>query len=462
LVQGTITLVITKVYVRFVCSHKSTALADQMSNEDLTETMDDALEEVEMALEETMLRATREELLALATQLGVETVTDTMRKPTIIKHLRKFCETNMKEDPKDTYAFYKEMIRALQISMREEGVSARRRVDQQSPETSETKMGTASAADTNLAADATSQLAAALQSLLLPRGGASTSSSLYKLPLKIVGVIGETGKGITYTNLVSQINDARGSGYKDEEILRAVKKAVAPSSHLRAYFDTDTSLTLAKMLGMLRDFFREKTANELFGELGSICQSPQETPTDFLIRSFQLRQKVLAASKVEDDMYADQLVYSTFCRSVRTGIINDQIRAHMKQFLDPKQPTKTTDEELLKQMNLCSSEIDEIQNKTRKSRKVTISESRVVQHEDLSPILEGLNLLRQQMDELRESRNRSPAQASGRAYSPAPGRKNICRRCEGNGTAVCRHCFNCGDETHYSRSCTKQKNEKRL
>jgi len=58
-----------------------------------------------------------------------------------------------------------------------------------------------------------------LKSLVLPQ----ESSSLFKKTLIIAGVIGgKDGKNINFTNLSSQINDARQSGYMDNEIARAV------------------------------------------------------------------------------------------------------------------------------------------------------------------------------------------------------------------------------------------------
>ena len=63
---------------------------------------------------------------------------------------------------------------------------------------------------------------------------------------------------------------------------------------------------------MVRDYFREKTSNEFFTELGTLCQTQLETPTDFMIRGFQLRQKVLVASRVEGGMYDTKLVQNTF------------------------------------------------------------------------------------------------------------------------------------------------------
>ena len=175
---------------------------------------------------------------------------------------------------------------------------------------------------------------------------------------------GEDGKGkLGYINLCSQIADARNTKYTDNEICRAVRKAIAVSSYLRTYFDSQENMQLDGMLSMLRDYYREKTAAELFTELGSLCQNAKESATDFLLRSFELRQKVVAAATAEGDVYDVRLIYRTFCRSMRTGLRNDSVRTHMRQFLDPKALSPTNDGILLKEMNMAASEIDELTTK---------------------------------------------------------------------------------------------------
>jgi len=422
--------------------------------------MEDQLEQLELQVEEKMMMASKEQLLDLSTGIGMEVGgLDAMRKPKLMKEIRNYIEGKMGNTTEDQVEFYEKLSDALDTVRKDEA-----------PGEEIAANSAPAGATVDMREDPTAQLAAALQSILLPKQESSSyPSSLYKLPLKIVGMIGDVkdGKGgknnLNYINLCSQINDARQSGYKDGEIARAVKKAVAPSSHLRTYFDTDAAITLEKMLAMIRDYFREKTANELFTELGSLGQTQQENPTDFLIRGFQLRQKVLAASKVEGGMYDERLVQSTFCRAVRTGLVNDQIRTHMRSFLDPRSSSTTSDQDLLREMNMCSSEIDETLSKTKRQviKKVTINEHKVVNQEDLSPILEGISRLKQQMDEMRERESRDTQSYARsnvrRTYSP--GRTYRCKKCiETNASRWCQHCFNCGSEDHQARNCEHQKN----
>jgi hypothetical protein len=325
--------------------------------------------------------------------------------------------------------------------------------------------------------DPTQQLADALQSLLLPHH----ESSGFKRGLKIVGIVGEgtdSKNSINYVNLCSQINDARQSGYKDAEIAMAVRKAVLPSSHLRTYFDTDEGITLEKMMGMIRSFYREKDSNELFTELSALCQTAHETATDFLIRSLQVRQKLLAASKAEGGMYDVKLVRNTFCRAVRTGLLNDQIRQHMKTLLNPKSPGE--DQELLEEMNAASLECEETSSKLKRgaAKRVTINEGKVVSHSDLNPIMQGMTMLKQQLDDMKNSqaknsqaavpdRDNSEWRRNGYGPSQWEGRGR-CPDCRKNGGSHCRHCFQCGSDQHIKRDCDQpqrgsaSKNEGRL
>ena len=218
-------------------------------------------------------------------------------------------------------------------------------------------------------------------------------------------------------------------------------------------------MSLNMMLPIIRDYFREKTSNELFSELSSLVQTQQETPTNFLIRAFQLREKVLVTSKVESGGYDEALVRSTFCRAVRTGLGNDQIRAHMKPFLNPKSSTPASDEVLLQEMNMASLEIEETLSKTNRGggetiRRVAVKENRVVNQDDLSPILEGISMLKKQMGELQEAKS---ASTRGDTKSARRTRINQCQKCR-EVNAYCQHCFRCGSEKHQARQCD-QKNE---
>ena len=88
-------------------------------------------------------------------------------------------------------------------------------------------------------------------------------------------------------------------------------------------------MNLNRMLNLLRDYYRGRTASELFQDFGRLCQHPGEGATDFIFRGFELHQKVIMASNAEGRSYNSSLVRETFLRSVRTGLTDPHIRTHI-------------------------------------------------------------------------------------------------------------------------------------
>ena len=145
-------------------------------------------------------------------------------------------------------------------------------------------------------------------------------SNSYKRSLKIVGVVAALEKdknnnSISYINLASQIANAKASHYSEDEIVRAIKKSVSISSPLRTYFDTQLGLPLCRVMEMLRNFYNEKSAPELFNELSQLGQKANEKSTEFLLQAFELRQRLLAAAVAEGSTYDNLLISATYAQS---------------------------------------------------------------------------------------------------------------------------------------------------
>ena len=105
-------------------------------------------------------------------------------------------------------------------------------------------------------------------------------------------------------------------------------------------------------------------------------------------------------------------------------------------------------------------EIEETLSKSNRGggetiKKVVVKENRVVNQDDLSPILEGISMLKKQIDELQEAKS-----ASTRGDTKSTRRTRIyqCQKCREVNNAYCQHCFRCGSEKHQARQCDK-KNE---
>lgn len=311
-----------------------------------------------------------------------------------------------------------------------------------------------------------------LTALLQNLSTTPASTSLYRRLFKIAGTIGGRDS-LSYLSICSQVKDAKQSGYSDQEITIGIKRAIATGTTLRTYFDTKSDLSLEAILSFLRDFFKQRSASDLFHELSSISQDSGETPTNFLLRALELRQRVLEATGVESHQFDDRLVYATFCRSVMTGIRAESVRAHMAKFLVPSREP-VGDEVLLREMNAAASMSEEAELKHRKTK---TSVHAVSFEEDslkklVQPLMDNMAALTKQVQDLQQSGQQSQAtggHSSSSGYGPgrrqggAGDRQKRRPRCQACTTAreeSCPHCFICGSDTHYSPECNDRRGYK--
>ena len=120
-------------------------------------------------------------------------------------------------------------------------------------------------------------------------------SSLLRRKLKIYG---QRFK-LSFVSLSRQIETAMKKGYTQMELVEAVTviKAMKPGLRLRSYIETLQDLTLPRLRQILRSHDKEKSGNQLYQELATICQGPKESPDASLLRALDLRQKVLFTSR---------------------------------------------------------------------------------------------------------------------------------------------------------------------
>ena len=95
---------------------------------------------------------------------------------------------------------------------------------------------------------------------------------------------------------------------------------------------------------MFQAHYKQKSGNEHYQELTTMCQSPKEMPQDFLIRALDLRQQVLFASQAEGGTvkYDPSLVHPLFLHAIETGLQDEAVRNKLRPFL---QKAEVTDEE---------------------------------------------------------------------------------------------------------------------
>ncbi len=126
--------------------------------------------------------------------------------------------------------------------------------------------------------------------------GQSSSFTVYRRELKIVGMVGpESQKDrLSFVSLTRQVESGKSKGYTESEVIEAVIRAICPTLKLRSYVETMEGLTLKKLLQILKAHYKQKSATELYHELTILCQDPKESAEDFLIRALELRQQCTA------------------------------------------------------------------------------------------------------------------------------------------------------------------------
>ena len=148
-----------------------------------------------------------------------------------------------------------------------------------------------------------------------------SSNSILRREFNIRGSI-ERGK-LSYSGLVKQIKDGQKKGYSDQDIISGVEKAIT-SADLRTYLEISTDITLDDLLQMLSDYYKDKTATELYQELIKIKQGSYESASDFLMKAMRVRKQCLFASKKDDSVsYDAKQLQKLFISTLESGIERD-------------------------------------------------------------------------------------------------------------------------------------------
>lgn len=209
---------------------------------------------------------------------------------------------------------------------------------------------------------------------------APQNGSAWRKDFKISGLIGEPGQKdrLTFSSLARQIENGLSRGYTESEITDAVIRAMTPGLQLRSYLEGKENLTLPALRRILRAHYQERSATELYKQLTSEVQSGKETPQNFLIRSMDLRQKILFASQEAESSlkYDPALVQSLFMHTVLTGLQNDNIKSDLQPYL---LQTNTSDELLLEKLNIACTNERERQDKKKHSAPPRVSNVNTVQ-----------------------------------------------------------------------------------
>ena len=311
----------------------------------------------------------------------------------------------------------------------------------------------------------------------------------FKRELKIIGQIGEPGQKdkLSFVSLARQIEGALQKGYKPLEVVDAVVRSINPGMRLRSYLEGLESLTLPRLRHILRSHYQEKSATELYRQLSTLVQEPQEGSQSFLIRALDTRQKILFASKEADTQlkYDPALVQGMFLHAVDTGLQDEAIRTRLRPLL---QNPAVQDEDLIQQMNEIVLEETERKSKlgssTRhKNPKVNEVHASQTGEGAVQPattdkklkrpeegntkednFMAAIQEVRSELATLKESIEKNLAEDQQLTSTPLGSQNQQwyrrpmgCPSCQAKGRGdLCDHCHICGSSDHWARGCRKK------
>ncbi len=318
--------------------------------------------------------------------------------------------------------------------------------------------------------------------------GSSLRKALKK-DFKIRGSIGMPGQKdkLTFSSLAYQINSGVKKSYTEEEICDEVIRVCDGASPLRPILEGKSNLSLENLRSILRSYFQEKDPTTLFNFLSNAVQKSTETAMDFVLRLWELRQKVLFVTNEMDSRvrYSEDLVQDQFVRALITGLRNDNIRNEIKPVIEGTMEIQ----ELLEIMNRASSDETEreakLKRNNQKINKVEVAEeytgcdgnycllkdspkeekkeNQIVA--ELKKMNAKLNQVTAQNTEMQnemanlkeqyEQLDKTKVAADDEKKSP-PKIIRIrfgCKNCKKDGLRNCHHCFGCGSEDHVKADC---------
>ncbi|XP_070401872.1 uncharacterized protein [Nothobranchius furzeri] len=310
---------------------------------------------------------------------------------------------------------------------------------------------------------------------------ANTPEVTIRREFKINGQIGERGQRdkLSYSNLMHQIDMGLKRNHSEEEIIEAVVRSISPGLPLRDMLEIKADLSIAHLRTILRGHYKEDSSTDLYHRLINITQDSSESPQNFLFRAIELKERLLAASREpgSEEDYGPELIQRKFLRAVGTGLISDNVKHQLKNFLDD--PTVTDNVLIAKTNEAASMEWERQQKFRRSSKDLKVREVRAETHpvpkttvgaiwEQEQPSSTGmktkamktqssashtetelLQVIRELKGEIQDIRKLVNDTCVSR-----PSRKRGCKNCQDNNRGeMCDHCFKCGQSGHLSRGC---------
>ena len=115
------------------------------------------------------------------------------------------------------------------------------------------------------------------------------TTSAFRRQFKINGQIGEPEQKdkLSFTSLVRQIQAGLSQGYKENEIVDGIIRAITQGMVLRRYLETYKDLSLDRLKKVIQSHYGVKNTTELYQSLASVSQDAKEAPQAFFNESFR-------------------------------------------------------------------------------------------------------------------------------------------------------------------------------
>ena len=285
------------------------------------------------------------------------------------------------------------------------------------------------------------------------KSGRDVQRVVLRSECKIKGQIGKVGQSLTFVSLQRQVETLK-LDFPEQKVVEAVVQAVNPLLPLRSFLDSKIDMTLLTLMSVLKSHYRESDSTVLFNKLANASQASDEDSVSFLLRTMELKAKVLFVSKTSDIKYSQEQVQRLFVKVVEAGLTSESVRVKFRSSLD----ATVTDEVLLERLTQIVTEESDRDAKLKQNvkaarvRKVETCEPDK-KYDELKEMVERLTVQVQAMVTERQSSDQQRVYEQ-RPYEQRPPRRG-CTACQKDGIASkCRHCYKCGrDDGHISRDC---------